>query len=150
MLIGDLARAAGVSTSAIRFWEREGLLPPPGRTSRGFREYDEEAVVRVRIVAGMRRLKASPDEVRAVMQVHEDRLWSQSRGAGRATMEPIDAATMRVRSQFDHACLEAARLGELLDALQRAKTHPEILAARCDSASARDESSADRAALRSA
>lgn len=132
MLIGDLARAAGVSTSAIRFWEREGLLPPPERTAQGFREYDQQAVVRVRIVAGMRRLKASPAEVRAVVYLHHDQGWLQSAPPG--DREPLDQAEQRLQRHFDHACLEAARLGELLDALQTAKSHAHVTRVRTDEA----------------
>jgi len=32
MRIGDVAVATGLETQAIRFYERKGLLPPPGRS----------------------------------------------------------------------------------------------------------------------
>jgi len=41
--IGELAKLAGVATSAIRYYERVGLLPPPPRVS-GHRRYDATAV----------------------------------------------------------------------------------------------------------
>ncbi len=37
--IGEIARRAGVAASAIRYYERIGLLPPPARVS-GKRRYD--------------------------------------------------------------------------------------------------------------
>jgi DNA-binding transcriptional MerR regulator len=43
MRIGTLARQAGVSPAAIRFYERSGVLPEPARTAAGYRDYDEHA-----------------------------------------------------------------------------------------------------------
>jgi len=44
MRIGLLAARAGISTSRIRFYEAEGLLPPPPRRHSGYRDYDERAL----------------------------------------------------------------------------------------------------------
>ncbi|WP_054811907.1 MerR family transcriptional regulator [Nocardia arizonensis] len=44
--IGRLAELTGVPASAIRFWERHGLLRPPQRHS-GQRRYPPEAVERI-------------------------------------------------------------------------------------------------------
>ncbi len=42
MKIGELARRAGLNPSAIRYYERRGLLAAPYRTS-GQRRYPDEA-----------------------------------------------------------------------------------------------------------
>ena len=36
---GRLAKAAGVNVETVRFYEREGLLPEPERTTSGHRRY---------------------------------------------------------------------------------------------------------------
>lgn len=48
MLISELAAAAGVRVSSIRFYERRGLLASPERSAGGYREYDQADVDRVR------------------------------------------------------------------------------------------------------
>jgi MerR family redox-sensitive transcriptional activator SoxR len=49
LTIGELARRAGVTTSALRYYEELGLLPPPARIS-GQRRYPETAA---RLVAAI-------------------------------------------------------------------------------------------------
>ncbi len=49
MPIGELARAAGLAPSAIRYYEKAGLLPRPGRQS-GQRRYGVESAARLRII----------------------------------------------------------------------------------------------------
>jgi len=48
--IGELAAASGLTRDALRYYERQGLLPRSRRTSGGFREYDSGAVDRVRFI----------------------------------------------------------------------------------------------------
>jgi len=44
MNIGQVARTAGVATTALRYYEREGVLIPQGRSEAGYRLYDQRAV----------------------------------------------------------------------------------------------------------
>jgi DNA-binding transcriptional MerR regulator len=56
MQIGIVAKKIGLSVDAIRFYERNGLLPRPPRTQGGFRRYgdtDVETVAFVRRVQGL-------------------------------------------------------------------------------------------------
>ncbi|HEY8479017.1 MAG TPA: MerR family transcriptional regulator [Spirillospora sp.] len=52
MRIGELAKASGVSTRALRYYEQRGLLPSRRREN-GYREYDESAVTRVRNIRAL-------------------------------------------------------------------------------------------------
>jgi MerR family redox-sensitive transcriptional activator SoxR len=49
MKIGELSRRTGLNTSAIRYYERMGLLAPPYRTG-GQRRYPAEAIHRVLLI----------------------------------------------------------------------------------------------------
>ncbi len=48
--IGELARAAEVPTSTVRYYERVGLVRPSGRTAGNFRYYGPEALHRLRFI----------------------------------------------------------------------------------------------------
>ena len=50
MKIGEIAKAAGVSTSRIRFYEREGIIPPADRGANGYRDYPAELVSLLRFI----------------------------------------------------------------------------------------------------
>jgi DNA-binding transcriptional MerR regulator len=53
LTIGELARRAGVATSALRYWEELGLLHAPARIS-GQRRYPESAVALVGVILLLR------------------------------------------------------------------------------------------------
>jgi MerR family redox-sensitive transcriptional activator SoxR len=67
MMIGDLARRAGVRQSAIRYYESVGLLPPPARQS-GRRVYDPAAVTQVQVISAARALGFGIREIRTLTQ----------------------------------------------------------------------------------
>jgi len=48
--IGQLASTAGVPSSTVRYYERQGLLSPDGRTGGNFRVYDGESLRRLRFI----------------------------------------------------------------------------------------------------
>src|SRR5438876_10899472 len=50
MTIGQLAGAAGVATSTVRFYERAGLLRADHRSAGNYREYDEQSLERLRFI----------------------------------------------------------------------------------------------------
>ena len=50
MKIGEIAKAAGVSTSRIRFYERKGIIPPGARGSNGYRDYSADMVAVLRFI----------------------------------------------------------------------------------------------------
>lgn len=56
MKVSELARRAGVAASAIRFYEAEGLLPPPKRAPSGYRDYEEVDLCRLRVLVSLRSL----------------------------------------------------------------------------------------------
>jgi MerR family redox-sensitive transcriptional activator SoxR len=49
MLIGEVARRAGIAASTLRYYEHEGLLPAPARSANR-RTYDIDVMGRIRII----------------------------------------------------------------------------------------------------
>jgi DNA-binding transcriptional MerR regulator len=67
MTIGELAEMTNVPASAIRFWERHGLLPTPERQS-GQRRYPPQAAERIVLLRKFQRAGLSLAEVREFQQ----------------------------------------------------------------------------------
>jgi DNA-binding transcriptional MerR regulator len=66
MTIGELAKRAGVATSALRYWEELGLISAPVRIS-GQRRYPESAVGLVGMILLLRDVGFSLRESKALL-----------------------------------------------------------------------------------
>lgn len=71
--IGILAQRADVAVDTIRYYERERLLPEPERKSSGYRQYDEQAVERVRFIRRAKDLGFTLEEIRELLSLESDR-----------------------------------------------------------------------------
>lgn len=71
MKIGELEEISGISPSAIRFYESIGLVTPE-RTSNGYRRYDREAILVLRIVSTAQSAGFSLDEIRSLLPTRAD------------------------------------------------------------------------------
>jgi Cd(II)/Pb(II)-responsive transcriptional regulator len=67
MQIGELARRFGVTVEAIRYYEREGLMPRARRTSANYRVYDEHHAEQLSFILNCRSLDMSQDEIRQLL-----------------------------------------------------------------------------------
>jgi DNA-binding transcriptional MerR regulator len=67
LLRAGLAQATGCNLETIRYYENIGILPPPPRTAKGFRVYDESYVRRLGFVLRTRELGFTLDEVRGFL-----------------------------------------------------------------------------------
>lgn len=50
MKIGEIAKAAGVTTSRIRFYEARGIIAPADRGPNGYRDYPEALIALLRFI----------------------------------------------------------------------------------------------------
>jgi MerR family redox-sensitive transcriptional activator SoxR len=64
--IGQVASRARINSSAVRFYEREGVLPLPERVS-GQRRYGEETVRRLEVIDIAKRAGFNLDEIRLLV-----------------------------------------------------------------------------------
>ncbi len=71
MKIGDLAKRADCSVDTIRFYEKEGLLPNPLRTSGNYRDYDDRHLESLLFIRHCRALDMSHEEIRQLLHWRE-------------------------------------------------------------------------------
>ena len=74
MQIGIVAKRSGLSVDAIRFYERNGLLPRPPRTEGGFRRFGENDVETLAFVRRVQGLGFKPSEVQGLLRLRGNRL----------------------------------------------------------------------------
>lgn len=70
--IGDLARETGTKVVTVRYYEKIGLLPAPGRSAGNYRTYDAEAFGRLRFIRRCRDLGFTLDQVRELLDLASD------------------------------------------------------------------------------
>lgn len=71
MIISALARESGCPVETIRYYEREGLLPPPERSSGNYRLYRQHHVERLRFIRHCRSLDLTLDEIRSLLSFRD-------------------------------------------------------------------------------
>ena len=67
--IGALARRAGVNIETIRYYEREGLMPPPPRSMNGRRSYASSDLKTLTFIRKARDLGFTLDDTRALLEL---------------------------------------------------------------------------------
>ena len=67
MHIGGVARKIGLTPDAIRFYERNALLPRPSRTPGGFRQYGDTDLETLRFIRQTQGLGFTLKEVRELL-----------------------------------------------------------------------------------
>ena len=74
MLIRDVAALLGVSTDAVRYYEREGLLDGRhiARRPNGYRDYSDAAIERLRLLLRARRSGMSITEIKTLARAFDD------------------------------------------------------------------------------
>jgi DNA-binding transcriptional MerR regulator len=69
MTIGELAKRTNVSTSLLRYYEKEQLLQPSGRTASGYRLYSPDAERTLRFIRRAQRYGFSLNDIRLILGV---------------------------------------------------------------------------------
>ena len=69
LTIGKVSTQTGCNIETIRFYEREGILPKPQRTSGGHRIYNRTQIERIVFIRRCRELGFSMDEIRQLLSV---------------------------------------------------------------------------------
>jgi Hg(II)-responsive transcriptional regulator len=71
--IGALAEAADTKVETVRYYERIGLLPEPGRTRGNYRSYSGDHLARLGFIRRARELGFTLDQIRALLGLADHR-----------------------------------------------------------------------------
>jgi DNA-binding transcriptional MerR regulator len=105
--IGELARASGLTVSALRFYDRSGVLVPAlVDPVTGYRWYADDQVAPARLVAGLRRVGMPLVEITAALR---------HRGDPAAVGRLLDAHLRRLEDGLADARRELSRVRALID-----------------------------------
>ncbi|AKU91731.1 MerR family transcriptional regulator [Vulgatibacter incomptus] len=108
---GDLARRSGTTLRTVRFYEEAGLLEPSVVGKGGRRLYTEGDLERLTLIADLRELDLSIEEIRELLRMREGCTSAPelSERFGSALAEQLDrtqrrlAALHRLSAEFDAA-----------------------------------------------
>lgn len=132
MRIGELARRAGTTTRALRFYESLGLLEAQ-RTANGYRDYGEEHVRLVTEILTLQAMGLSLDDTRPFVEClrsgHEaGDSCADSIDVYRRKLAEVDACLLRLNAVradlLAKLASAAARKPEPCWLASRAATHP--------------------------
>jgi DNA-binding transcriptional MerR regulator len=71
MRIGELARRSGLARTALRYYEKAGLLPESARTVSGYRDYDGDTLPRLAFIRAAQAIGLSVAEIREVIDIRD-------------------------------------------------------------------------------
>ena len=107
--IGQLAKAAGVSSRTIRYYEELGILPEPRRTSGGTRKYPREYCGYIETALALKDLGFRLEEVKPLARL----ALGDAVGPGQRAL-----ATQLVEDRIQALDKQAAMLRKLRDCVQ--------------------------------
>ena len=103
--VSEVARRAGVSPDAVRFYEKEGLLPAPPRSRSGYREFDDTTPQRIGFIKDAQEMGLKLAEIAELLDI-------QDRGAC-----PCGHTKTLVDNRIREIDAEMERLGSLREKL---------------------------------
>ncbi len=115
MRIGELAKSAGVTPDTIRYYEREGLLPPAERTPSGYRDYGPDAVNDLQFIRKAQALGLKLSDVREVLEIS-----SGGKPPCEHVRATVSARLVEVEERLHELRALRATLRETLERLDRA------------------------------
>jgi DNA-binding transcriptional MerR regulator len=122
LTIGEVARRAGVATSAVRFYERQGLLQPDDRRS-GQRRYRGETLRRLVFIGMLQDAGLSLDDIAGVLGAEEVSEWKAIAKTRLAALDDEIEQLERARAylhgallcRYDHPATDCRVMGAEID-----------------------------------
>jgi MerR family Zn(II)-responsive transcriptional regulator of zntA len=108
LTIGKLAALAETSPDTLRYYEREGLIEPAGRTGSGYRLYDGDSTRRIRFIKQAQHCGFTLTEIR-------DLLALRNRDA--ACCGEVRKSAIEKKLQLEHKIKAMKSMSKALDRL---------------------------------
>lgn len=99
--IGGLAKAAGVGVETVRYYQRRGLLPEPGRSPGEIRRYADADVKRLRFIRSAQSAGFTLSEIKELLDLDaaDDRVRARELAGQRVAV--LDAKIEEMREARD-------------------------------------------------
>ena len=114
LTIGQLAKQVGVRPSTLRFYEKEGLLQPNGRSESGYRYYGTDAAQTVRLIQRAQRLGFSLADIRPLLQA-----WETGDLSDAAVVATAEHRYLALEAQITRLLVQQHELEHFLQDLDR-------------------------------
>ena len=122
MTIGEVARRAGVATSAVRYYERRNLLEADTRAS-GQRRYEVTTLRRLVFIGMLQDAGLSLEEITGVLDAPSVTAWKAIARQRLASLDAEIARLQRARGyldgallcRYDHPATDCRIMGEEID-----------------------------------
>ena len=88
MNIGKASKLLELTVKAVRYYDNIGLVKPHQNISSGYREYNEEDVLKLKFVGKARKFNFSIDECRELLSLYENKS-RPSKDVKKLTLEKI-------------------------------------------------------------
>src|SRR5690606_25690548 len=72
MKIGELAKATGLNTRTVRYYENIGLLPEPERLANGYRRYGDQTAERLKFIRDAQASGLSLAEIGMILDMKDE------------------------------------------------------------------------------
>ncbi|MGZ4756057.1 MAG: MerR family transcriptional regulator [Acidimicrobiia bacterium] len=122
LTIGEVAERAGIATSAVRYYERRGLLVADERRS-GQRRYREDTLRRLVFIGMLQDAGLSLDDIAGILEAPDVATW---KSIARTRLEVLDEEIERLQQaraylagallcRYDHPATECRIMGLEID-----------------------------------
>ena len=96
MNIGKASKLSHLTVKAVRYYDNIGLVKPHQNISSGYREYNEEDVLKLKFVGKARKFNFNIDECRELLSLYENKS-RPSKDVKKLTLEKISQIDDKLR-----------------------------------------------------
>ncbi|CAH0532379.1 HTH-type transcriptional regulator ZntR [Vibrio stylophorae] len=130
-LIGQLAKKAKVSTDTLRFYEKNGLISPSGRSESGYRVYNEADLARVAFIVRSKAVGLSLEEIGELLTIRLEATQHSCSEVKAITQAKLDLLDQKI-AELQHIRKGLKKLNDACCGTDHDASHCSILEALAD------------------